>query len=171
MDKDEYAAALAELAALGDARVAADAALKALSEQSVAAVLDALKRGIRPADVARSLHYTDGYVRKIGRPKGVQPDPRYAHLKPPSRAKSAPESTAAPVVTASNPFLPPAPAAAPSEEQERLVMKDLRNNQSRWFKTAWQATDGLKGRERTQKILTMAVEAGHLTPRDLDAKD
>jgi hypothetical protein len=127
MDKDEYAAALAELAALGDARVAAEAALKALSEQSVAAVLDALKRGIRPADVARSLHYTDGYVRKIGRPKGVQPDPRYAHLKPPSRAKPVPEPIAAPTVEPSSQFLPPEPpiVAAPlSREAELLAMAD-----------------------------------------------
>jgi hypothetical protein len=120
MDKDEHDALAAELAALGSDRTAAEASSKALSKRSLAALVDALRRGMGPAEVARNLCYTDGYVRKVGRKNGIKPDPRYADLTPPTRRKAAQAETATPVEPqAARPE--PAPAPQPVSRVARLA--------------------------------------------------
>lgn len=190
MDKDEYKAALAEYAAIGDARAANDAEREALSERANAAVIEGLERGIKPADLARSLRYTDGYIRKLGRANGIKADPRYADLKPPSRSKHATE----PVVEERNPVSEPVieiengkaevyrlastiangPVPLPArstetvEAREQRLVGDLRKKYPAWFSSVWIATEGLEGRERSQAILAKAVEDGHLTQQQVE---
>lgn len=82
MDQEKRVEALK---ALGAKRKASEDETAMLSKESKKEALRALRDGIKPATVARSLQYTDGYIRKLARDADLPPDPRYAGLTPPRR--------------------------------------------------------------------------------------
>ncbi len=49
---------------------------------AINAVLDALRAGHRPTEVARRSPFTDAYVRKLARENGIAPDERYVRTAP-----------------------------------------------------------------------------------------
>ena len=67
--------------------------VKRLREQAAAetepAIVDALKAGIRPAEVADAIGVSDSHVRALRRKHDLPANPSYAHLKPPTAAKDA----------------------------------------------------------------------------------
>lgn len=75
MDRDE---ALAKLHQIKRARERAAA-------ETEPAIVEALKAGIGPAEVALAVGVSDSHVRALRRKHGIAPDPRYAHLRPPTK--------------------------------------------------------------------------------------
>ena len=50
--------------------------------EAVESVIAALRAGHRPAEVARRSPFTDAYVRKLARQRGIAPDERYVRTQP-----------------------------------------------------------------------------------------
>lgn len=71
--------------------------VKRLRERAAAetepAIVDALKAGVRPAEVATAIGVSDSHVRALRRKHDLPANPSYAHLKPTAHAKSESEST------------------------------------------------------------------------------
>lgn len=55
-----------------------EAAHEAARQDTVAAVIDALRAGIRPGDIVAHSPFTAAYVRRIARENGIQPATRKA---------------------------------------------------------------------------------------------
>lgn len=85
MSKDE---AEKRLKALKRLRDRAKAAQKAATDATEPTVVYALEQGLGPARIAELGGVSDGYVRGVRRDHEIPADPRYAHLRPPSRAES-----------------------------------------------------------------------------------
>lgn len=75
MDRDE---ALAKLHQIKKARERA-------ASETEPAIVAALRAGIGPAEVAAAIGVSDSHVRALRRKHDIAPDPRYAHLKPPTK--------------------------------------------------------------------------------------
>lgn len=80
----------AELEAVREERIAAEAHLALVAAKSVALVVEALKAEVRPSIIAKRSGYTDGYVRKLRSEAGLPPDPRYSSRPaPPVRRRKS----------------------------------------------------------------------------------
>ena len=79
-----------ELSAIGNERAIHEAKGVELTERAQQAAKKALEQGMKPSRIARALHYTDGYIRKLRLEADLPPDPRYAGNTPPSRRKTEP---------------------------------------------------------------------------------
>lgn len=129
-----HQAQLAKLDQLRRRREAGEAATRA----TPAAVRDALAAGITAAEIARRLNVSEGYVRRFRREAGLQ-DPRYAHLRLPTRDAGAVRRPAPleALAAATHPAVGEVPDSVRNIPKPRvdLLVKGLEAQHPEWTRT------------------------------------
>lgn len=86
MDREE---ALAQLDHVKRLRDRAGAVQQTATDATEPAIVDALKAGIKPTEVAARIGVSDSHVRTVRRKHGLPANPSYAHLKPGSSSNAS----------------------------------------------------------------------------------
>lgn len=86
MDREEVLAQLDQIKRLRDD---VEDAKQAVSDATEATIVDALKAGIGPTEIAAHAGVSDSHVRAVRRMHGLPANPSYAHLNPAANAQRA----------------------------------------------------------------------------------